>query len=255
MGVYRRKKKHGTFWRYDKIINSTRLVSPAIYRTKAEAEKAEREAIQNALNPRQEQGKTGMAFVELCESRLDWLQNHRGKRHYQQNKWIFQRLVGKWGALPADQLTIEMVIEFLEEWAQDLMEAGKDRYALNATIRCGQAMFNHPWGKRRGDRARKTFEINPFASADWYAVEKRARYVPSQSVASKILMAAGPTEKVLITLLKCTGARINEALSSQWMHINLENNWIDLFTRKKRDGSLTPRRIGFRQSLEEPSWI
>ena len=50
-------------------------------------------------------------------------------------------------------------------------------------------------------------------------------------------------------LLKDTGARIGEALSSGWGHVNLEENCIDLYTRKKADGSLTPRRIGFSNEL------
>ncbi len=252
MGVYKRKQKHGTFWRYDKMVNGVRLSSAYLYPSKAKAEEAEREAIQNFLHPKpKEPEKTDMAFWQLCEKRLDWLQNHRGKRHYQQNKWICRRMVGHWGDLPADKLTTDMVIELLEEWAAELAETGKDKYSLNAAIRCGQTLYNHPWGKRRGHRANRTFSVNPFASVDWYSVEKRGKYVPSQQVVSKILMAADPTEKVLITLLKDTGARINEALSSQWIHVNLQDKWIDLFTRKKADGSLTPRRIGYSNELRK----
>ncbi|NIN00400.1 MAG: hypothetical protein GTO24_20670, partial [candidate division Zixibacteria bacterium] len=134
MGVYKRKQKHGTFWRYDKVVKGVRLSSAYLYRSKAEAEEAEREAIQNFLHPKPEEPeKTNMAFWQLCEKRLDWLQNHRGKRHYQQNKWIFHRMVKRWGDLPADGLTPEMVTEFLEERAGELAESGKDKYSLNAT--------------------------------------------------------------------------------------------------------------------------
>jgi integrase len=250
MGIYKRKQKHGAFWRFDKMVKGVRLSSPYIYRSKAEAERAEWETIQKLLHPEPEEPKKiDLDFVGLCEKRLEWLQNHRGDWHFRQNKWVLQRLVKKWGNLPAEDLTTEMIEEAMEDWAQELMESGKDRYILNAAIRCGQALYNHPWGKRRGDRARRTFAVNPFASVDWYSVEKKAKYVPSQQVVNEILMAADPVERVLICLLRDTGARIGEAPSSQWIDVDLEKGTIDLFTRKKSDGSLTPRRIEFQGEL------
>jgi len=147
-----------------------------------------------------------------------------------------------------------MVESFLEEWPAELLERGKDRYLPNLGIRIMQATYNHPWGKRRGGN--RTFPRNPWAEVEFFSVEKTAKYVPSHEIINKVVMAADPEEKVLIIFLRDTGARINEALNCQWYDVSIPNQTVTLFTRKKKDGSLTPRRLKLSEELKDllASW-
>jgi integrase len=83
---------------------------------------------------------------------------------------------------------------------------------------------------------------NPTKSLEFMPVERRLKYVPSKEddVAKVLLAADSETQEVAI---KETMARMGEINRLIWEDIDFDRRALVLYTRKKKGGHLTPRKV------------
>jgi integrase len=142
----------------------------------------------------------------------------------------------------ATDITVQMVEDWAQAWAADLMERGKSKHLVNHALRLLQATWNKPWGSARRP---PELPLNPFAQVDRFSVEKVAKYLPTDSQVAAILMAAHPEERLILELMAGTGARPMEGVALSWEDVRAEAEPFSvlLWTRKKKGGHRTSRRV------------
>jgi integrase len=96
---------------------------------------------------------------------------------------------------------------------------------------------------------RKLIPESPTEGIDFLPVEKKLRYIPSVEDVTKVLAAADrDTQDYLWTIWE-TMARMGEINRLTWNDVNLEQRYVVLYTRKKRGGNLTPRKVPMTHKL------
>ncbi len=84
---------------------------------------------------------------------------------------------------------------------------------------------------------------NPAKGIEFLPVEKRLKYIPSQVDVLKVLLTAAPDTQDYLTAIIETMARVGEINRLTWSDIDFEQKYVVLYTRKKKGGNLTPRKI------------
>jgi len=74
-------------------------------------------------------------------------------------------------------------------------------------------------------------------------VEKRVKYVPSKQDVLKVILAADPETQDYLWAIKETMGRMSEINHLTWADVNFEDRSVTLYTRKKKGGHLTPRKV------------
>ncbi len=252
MAVYSRRLRGGVKWRFQRVVKGTELRSLYIYPTKRAAEIAEAEAVAEYLktgrlptDPPGTPTDSCPTVLELLNERVTWVELHRSKAYARDHKYCFRRVLKRvpdWAKLAVTAVTVEMVEDWAEEWAADLLERGLSRKQVNSALTMLEATWNKPWGLKRKER---DFPRNPFALVERYSLEKKAKFLPTDAQAAKVLMAAPPKGRLALEIMIGTGARPSEAVQLQWADIQAEQEpcSLVLYTRKKSGGSLTPRRV------------
>ena len=110
----------------------------------------------------------------------------------------------------------------------------------------GEGAWYAPWGIRRRPRQ---YPTNPFFWIEHFPMEHKAKFIPSEEDAKKVLNGAQGAGKIYLVVLAETGARPGEARELKWD--NPGDSHLVLFTRKKRGGHLTPRRVPVPRELVE----
>jgi len=244
MSVQKLKTRAGIRYRFDRLVRGHRLQSPLIYLTKQEAVEAERSAVIAFLQGQKTpltSADTSETVLKLLNRRLAWIKEHRGSFYLQSTEGLFARALAhapEWRNLHPTQITAKDVEAWGEKWAADLAKRGKGRYDVNKALVALQAAWNAPWGHRRGPRE---YPTNPFAWTDRFPIDKKAKYIPSIEDAKKVIDAATGLGKIYLTLMLETGARPSEARTTKWEDVG--EGHVILYTRKKKGGHLTPRRI------------
>lgn len=236
MSVYSVK---GKGWRYDFTLKGQRHTE-AWFKTKQEAKQAEakkREEVQSQKENR-DTIPTDMAFLELVNLRLDHIKAYNSERHYQEYLCMARRWTKRWGHLPLSQLSSRMVEDFVLERAR------VSHFVANKEIRYIRAMFN--FGKKK-----RLLTHDPTQGLDFLPVEKRVKYVPSAGDIDTVIAAADPDTKDYLWAIRETMARVSEINRLTWNDVDLENKYVILYTRKKRGGHLTPRRVPMTGKLLE----
>ena len=86
-------------------------------------------------------------------------------------------------------------------------------------------------------------DANPTDGLDLCPTEKRRKYINSMDDIEKVISAADPNNQDYLLVLKDTLARFSEIDQLKWDDVDLKDRSLILYTRKKRDRSLTPRRV------------
>jgi integrase len=233
MSVYLVK---GKGWRYDFTLNRTRYTE-AWFKTKAAARKAEAEKRKDLDRP-----KTGvdtqidMGFLELINKRLDHVKAYNSHRHYTDYLYMAKRWINRWGKLPVSQVTLNMLEQFV-------MERTKVSNATaNKEIRYLRSTFN--FGKKR-----KWIQNNQTEGMEFFPTVKLVKFVPtSEDIDNVIAVADSDTQDYLWTIRE-TMARVNEVNQLTWGDVALEGRYVVLYTRKKKGGHLTPRKVPMTSKL------
>lgn len=234
MSIYLVKDKG---WRYDFVRQGIRYTE-AGYNTKREAKQAEAKRREELNNPKLqeiEEAKTptDMAFLDLVNHRLDYVKAYNSKTHYTDHVYMAKRWVKQWGKFQCSEITPAMIQAFLLK--RQRMVSG---HTANKELRAIRALFNfalHP--------ARDWMTKNPTRGIAFFPVEKTIKYVPPKEDVLRVIMAAEPDTQDYLWTIALTMGRMSEINRLTWQDVNLTQRYVVLYTRKKRGGSLTPRKV------------
>ena len=243
MSVYFTK---GKGWRYDFILRGIRYTG-AWFKTKREARQAEakrKEEIENPGQLQMEQAKetttqTDMAFLDLLNRRLDYVKAYNSKRHYQDTLYYARRWVKEWKGLNCSEITTEMIESYLMRRL-----SATSPYTANKDLRYLRALFNFGMKPQRG-----WIKENPTSGIEFFPVQKKTRYVPPKEDVLRVILAADPDTQDYLWTIALTMGRVGEINRLTWQDINLKDRYVVLYTRKKRGGHLTPRKIPMSEKL------
>ena len=228
----------GKGWRYDFTLNGNRHTQ-AWFKTKNEAKMAEAERRKEVMEPStQPETSTDMGFLELVNRRLDHVRSYNSARYYSDHRYLAKRWVKCWGTLQCGEITQDMVQEFILERSR------VSPYTANVELRCLRSLFN--FGKKR-----KWVDGNPTEGIDFLPVEKKVRYVPPPGDIGKVIEVADQDTQDYLWTIRETMARVSEVNRLIWDDVDLQHKYVVLYTRKKKGGHLTPRKIPMTERLFE----
>ncbi len=134
-----------------------------------------------------------MDFIKLCESRLDELEINRSRKHFRENKLLFEKLILRWGKLK--EITRQDVHEYLKECAR------QSHQKANKHLRLIKALFNH-------GIEREMTDYNPAGKIKLFSVTPERRYIPPEEDILKVLDEAKPMDKLYVLTVIYTAGRI-----------------------------------------------
>ncbi|MFZ5570927.1 MAG: tyrosine-type recombinase/integrase [Thermodesulfobacteriota bacterium] len=232
----------GKSWRYDFVLSGMRYTQ-AGFKNKREARQAEatrREEIQNPKIQTEEPAiPTDMAFLDLVNHRLDYVKAYNSERHYSDHIYLAKRWIKQWGKCKCGDITPASIQEFLLKRFRKT-----SGYTANKDLRMLRALFNfamHP--------TREWMQRNPTRGIAFFPVEKKIKYVPPKEDVLKVISAADTDTQDYLWTIALTMGRMSEINRLTWQDVNLETRSVILYTRKKRGGHLTPRKIPMCGSL------
>ena len=112
----------------------------------------------------------------------------------------------------------------------------------NQDLRYLRSAFNY--GKKR-----ELIDVNPTQAIDFLPLEKKSKYVPSSHDIDKVIKVADPDSQDYVWVLRETMARVGEINRLTWKDVNIEARYVELSTRKKKGGHLTPRKVPMTEKL------
>ncbi len=163
---------------------------------------------------------------------------YNSESHYLSYKYLARRWVKKWGDLMCSEITPAMVQQFLLERRKiSAYTANKDLRNFRDTINFG---------------IKKKFISNdPTEGIEFFPVEKKIKYIPPIEDIDKVIAVAEPDEQDFLWTVRETMARVSEINRLTWDDVDFEDQSVTLYTRKKKGGHLTPRRVPMTQKLHE----
>jgi len=236
MSIYFQK---GRGWKHDFTLNGNRYTS-RYFKTKREAKLAEIQKQEEVLNPPPERPAetttTDMDFLTLVNRRLDHVKAYNSESYYQTYQSSARRWVKHWQGLKCSQITRDMVERFILERSR------VSAFTANKEIRYLKATFN--FGKKKG-----WIPENPIIGLSLLPMSKRLKYVPSPEDIDNVIALAAPKVQDYLWLLRDTMARVSEVNRLVWEDVDLVQRYVVLYTRKKRGGHLTPRKVPMTQKV------
>lgn len=229
----RGKKRKVKVWRYDFELKKIRYQSQD-FQTKAEAEAAKAEK-KESLSKKQ----TDITFLELVEKWLDREKAYSVRKHYMNCVYLSAKWVQKWGYMNCEQITQTMIQEWVLERAQPSSKTG------NKELKSLKACFNF------GFKHRLISCDNPTADLDYLPTEKFIKYVPPIDDVIKVIWCATQEQRDYLFSIWDLKARMSEVNQLTWENVRLEDKTIILYTRKKKGGHLTPRKVAMTNRLYE----
>ncbi len=239
MSVYSIK---GKGWRYDFTLEKQRHTQ-AWYKTKTEARQAEAEKRKEVMEPQNgSQTPIDMDFLRLVSRRLDHLEAYNTEKHYIDYRYLARKWVERWDQLQASDITPEMIERYILERSR------VSPHAANKELRSLRSLFN--FGKKK-----KLVLENPTDDLDFLPVEKKLKHVPSPNEIDKLIAVAeketGQEIGDYLWAVRETLARVSEINCLTWDDVSFRDRYVVLYTRKKRGGHLTPRKVPMTQKLFE----
>ncbi len=237
MVQYSRKLAGGIKWWYKFGFKGKTYISECIYLSKNEAKKAEAQKI-SALDHklRNPSEKPNLSLLQIINERLDEIKIKKSKKYYKENKRYLSLLINQLKDVSVYKIEFPAIEKLLLETSERLQDEGKDNYAVNAMIRCYKALFNY------ANEKYKRLELkNPFNNVDFYSIEKKLKYIPTDDEIEAVLKLCDDEQKRLIEFIESTAARINECLNLKGCHV-FENEVV-LYTRKSRNSNNVPRKV------------
>lgn len=221
-----------TGWRYDFTLNGKRYTQSGI-KTKQEAKEREvdkRREIE--LGEKQISTPTDMDLKTLLNRRLDYLKDYRSERYYTDQKYQAKRWLQAFGSdTLVSEMTADVIQGFLVRRKREVSP-----YTANKELRMAKALFN--FGKKKG-----WIDRNPTDGLEFFPEDRKLKYVPPLEDIDKVIAAADPEDQDYLIVIRDTMARVNEINALTWQDVDLENRRVTLYTRKKRGGHRTPRKV------------
>jgi integrase len=226
----------GKGWRYDFTNKGTRHTK-AWFKTKKEAKQAEAKKREEIKKPKPlintEKTPTDMVFLDLVNKRLDHVKAYNSARHYTDHIYMSRRWIKEWNSLMCNEIDTEIIRAYL---LMRLKETSA--YTANKELRCLRAVFNfaiHP--------TRNWMDYNPTRGIDFFPVEKKIKYVPPKEDVLRVILMAKPDTQDYLWTISLTMGRMSEINRLTWHDIDLTARYVILYSRKKKGGHLTPRKV------------
>jgi integrase len=194
--------------------------------------------VEAAVKSEVEKTPTDMAFLELVNKRLDYVKAYHSVRHFQDYLYYARRWVRKWGKLSRNDLTTELIERYILERRKISAKAA------NREIRYLRATFTFL-------RRKKLIDSNPADGIDFFPEEKSIKYVPPPVDIDKVMALADQEVQDYLLTIRDTMARMGEVNRLTWNDVSLEQRFVLLYTRKKKGGHLTPRKVPLTQRLHD----
>jgi len=232
MSQYYVKKKG---WRYNFQINKKRYTG-GFYETKNEAKREEFLRREELNNP--DGNRKDISFLELTNLRLDKLERKQTKKYYKENVYMAKKWYREWGETPCSQITTEMIEDYLDRRSE------KSASSANYEKTCLKTTFN--FGIKK-----KLCKYDPVVGIEDYDYEKKEKFIPTPKQIDKVIKKAKPEQKDYLTVLRFTLARMSEVNKLQWKDVDFKNCCLTLYSKKKKGGKRTPRKIYMVEELLE----
>ena len=189
------------------------------------------------------QNQIGMDLGSFCVKYLDHCRLRCVAKTYDNKRRVCVRLLDFLHNLPVDEITPEMIHEYLLRQAKERSNA-----AYNEDYKHLRAMWS--WGESILD-----LKANPVAKMKRIPSTRLPQYTPSTEDVLRVLAAANPQERVFLVSYLQTGARRSEIFRWTWNDdINFQKREIRLGTRKTRDGSMEYEWLPMSDELYEELW-
>jgi integrase len=235
MSVYFVKRKG---WRYDFTIEGKRYTG-AWFEAKRAALKAEaqrkEETTEGSNSP---EAPTDISFLDLVNQRLDFVKAYDSKKHYDDYRYLARRWIRLWGSMNCREICQEALEHFIFERSRVSAQTA------NKEIRSLRATFN--FAKQKNWMA-----DNPTKDIGFLPVEKKVRYLPSQEDIDNVIATADEDTQDYLWAIRDTIGRVSEINRLCWDDVNLQEKYAVLYTRKKKGGHLTPRKVPMTERLFE----
>ncbi len=232
----------GKGWRYDFTQNGKRYTK-TWFKTKKEAKQAEAKRKEEVQNPEHsmitDPIPTDMEFLELVNRRLDYIKAYNSAKYYANHICAAKRWCRLWGKLKCNEINADMVQIHLYgiKKTGNVVSANMHLTMLRAMFNFG---MNHP---------RNWIANNPTMGLAKFPIEQTVKYIPPMEDVLKVINCADPDSQDYLWTIACTLGRVSEINRLTWKDINLQERYLYLYTRKKKGGSLTPRRIAMNKKL------
>ena len=233
MGQYKRKLKKGVRWYYKGQYQGLSYNSNAIYLTKAECARVERETLRK-LDKQIRQPVQTMTLRELMSSRLDELETKKSEGHYKINRAHYKKALAAWGDIDVREITKAMVNDFMIQEAKLAKKEKVTNYRVNAMLRSLKALFN--FGIKVHD-----LDIKNPCMIDFFPIDKRLKYIPPEDDIRAVKAMCNAEQLLIFNFVDESACRIMEAV--RFAYEDIDNDLVTLWTRKSRNSNLTPRRI------------
>ena len=235
MSVYLRK---GKGWRYDFTLSGIRHTE-AWFKTKREAIRAEAQKKEEVTRPQPvEEALIDMTFLELVNRRLDHINAYKSSAYYKSNRNMARKWIEEWGNLSCLDIKTESIEKFL------LQRKTVSAYTANKELRHLRAMFNF-------GRKKKLIKCNPTEGVEFFPGVKKLKYIPPSEDIDRVLNVANQNTRDYLLAIRDTMARVGEINRLTWDDVDLENKFLVLYTRKKRGGHLSPRKVPMTKRLHK----
>lgn len=236
MGVYKRKLKRGERWWYKFDFNGKTHTSKAIYLSKRDCQKAEREAVKNA-----DVNVGNVMLLEVCTHRLDFLKLSRNEEYYKDQKRLSKKLLAEFGNIQITAINAKMSSDMFLKEIKRCKEAGLGNKRPNELLKTLRTTFNH---------ARAYFGVevrDPTKGIKKLPLDVKTQYIPTDEDIEAILAICNRSQKILVQFVYDTGCRIGEAVNLEYEDVHSE--YVTLYTRKSQNSKRTPRH------LPRPYWL
>jgi len=209
----------------------------AWFETKKEALKAEAERKEEITNPKPVViAQTDMGFLELVNKKLDHVKAYNSESHYRDFFYVARRWTKRWEKLTCSEISKDMVQNFILE--RSMVSA----CTANQDLRYLRSVFN--FGKKR-----ELVNVNPTQGIDFLPIKKTIKYVPSSQDIDKVIQAASADTQDYLWCARETLGRISEINRLKWEDVDFVKRCVTLYTRKKKGGDLTDRKVPMTNKL------
>jgi len=171
-----------------------------------------------------------MAFLTLVNNWLDYLQAYRAESHYKETTYMAKRWVKEWKNELCSEISSNDIQQFI------LKRRKVSNYAANKEIRYLRSLFN--FGIKKN-----WIKDNPTKGVEFLPIEKRIKYIPPQEDIDKVIAVATPEVQDYLWTMRDTLGRMSEVNRLTWEDVDFKQFTVTLYTRKKRGGHLTPRKV------------
>jgi len=93
--------------------------------------------------------------------------------------------------------------------------------------------------------------INPTEGLEFFPVDKIIKYVPTNEDIDKVIAVADADTQDYLWTIRETMAKVSEINQLLLEDISLRGRFVVLYTRKKRGGHRTPRKVPMTRKLYE----